>query len=408
MRRVVPKYSSVLIMLLFVLFWINPQSASAQNLKETKPTFWNSNWNLTLNVGGSQFYGDVNNRNFFQKWSKESPLGFQLNLTKMIQSSWGVGLNMNYAKVKSLKDKLPNGTQVDFSLTGLYYSVNPYLYLNFNDLIFGYKADRIWALYAKLGVGYAFWNNTLTNNITGTKVKSGETVGTHTYVKNALEVPLAAGLRFRINARLSLDLGAEYNTILSDDVDLWNEGYKYDQFLYTHVGITYMFGSSHRSKKPDKEKEPRRIPDSKKKIPLFDYTFFSSPERSLKEANKTDQPVDVLKIDHPVAPPTTAPKETKTASKTTVKQYSGLEFRVQIMAADKKMGTASVQAKYNLSVPVEEVYQSGYYRYTVGHYSTYQAALAESRRIRANGITDAFVTAYRNGLRIQLTSSMMR
>lgn len=408
MRIVVPKYPSLLITMLFFLIWIKPQPASAQTLKEIKPTFWNSNWELTLNVGGNQFYGDVNNRKFFQKWSQESPLAYQLNLTKMLHSSWGVGLNLNYAGVKSTRDQLPDGTRVDFVLTGKYYSVNPYLYLNFNDLIFGYKADRSWALYGKVGVGYALWNNTLTNNITGTSVKSGETVGTHTYAKHALEVPLTAGFRFRINARLSLDLGTEYTTVLSDDVDLWNEGYKYDHFLYTHVGITYVFGSSHRSRKPEKEKEPKTVPVSKQTIPLYDYTFFSSPDKSLKEANKSEPPADVLHIDHPVSPPATTPKATRSVSKTTEKHYSGLEFRVQIMAADKKMGIASVQARYNLSVPVDEVYQNGYYRYTVGHYSTYQAALTESRSIRANGITDAFVTAYRNGVRISLTSSMMR
>ncbi|MBN2614404.1 MAG: hypothetical protein JXR71_01810 [Bacteroidales bacterium] len=411
MRKGLPKYPSLLTVLLFFLVWVKPPSAIAQTLKQTKPNFWNSNWELTLNVGGNQFYGDVNNRNFFQKWSQESPLGYQLNLTKMLHSYWGVGINLNYAGVKSIKDQLPDGTRVDFSLTGKYFGVNPYFYLNFNDLIFGYKADRSWALYGKIGVGYAFWNNTLTNNITGTSVKSGETVGAHTYAKKGLEVPLTAGLRFRLSARLSLDLGAEYTTILSDDVDLWNEGYKYDKFLYTHAGITYSFGSSHRSRKPEKEREPKADTRTKQNIPLFDYTFFSSPDKSLQQASQpVVPPADVLKIDQPVSPPTATQTTTQKATQqqtAAVQQHRGLEFRVQIMAADKKMGVAAVQAKYNLSVPVEEVYQNGYYRYTVGHYSSYQAALAESRQIRAQGITDAFVTAYREGLRIPLTSSMM-
>lgn len=400
MYKIPSKYSSLLFVVLISLLWTNGNRAMGQSLSQTSPDSWDSNWNLSLNVGVNQFYGDVNNHTFFQKLSKESPLGIQLNLTKMVHPSWGVGVNLNYAGIKSLKNKLPDGTQVSFTLSGMYYSANPYLYLNLNDLIFGFKADRFWALYTKTGIGYAFWNTTLTNNITSLQVKSGETVGNHTYAKHALEVPLNVGLRFHVSSRMSLDLGVEFNTIMSDDVDLWNEGYKYDRFTYVYGGLTYSLDFLHHLRSKRFRKENTSIP--KGKIPLYDYTFFGHPDQSLPKSNSERPQVDALKIDKPIAP-----------HATNINQYhpvihQGVEFRVQIMAADKKVGTGKVQAKFNLSVPVEEVHQNGFYRYTVGHFNNYQSAWAESRKMRAQGVYDAFVTAYRNGLRIPLTGSMMK
>ncbi|MBN2637792.1 MAG: hypothetical protein JXR65_01745 [Bacteroidales bacterium] len=407
MHKTTLKYPIFLFVIFCSLLWENP--VLGQNLSQTKPGFFNSNWNIGLNVGINQFYGDVNNHTFLQKISKESPLGAQLYLTKMIHSSWGLGINLNYAGIKSIKDQLPDGTQVSFSLSGMYYSANSYLYLNFNDLIFGYQADRFWALYVKAGVGYALWNTTLTNDITGTAIKSGETVGDHTYAKQALEVPLTAGLRFRLSARMSLDLGVEFNTILNDDVDLWNEGYKYDRFTYVYGGLSYSFGNTHRSKRSDTDQQPSYVP--KGNIPLVDYTFFSSPDKSLNK-NTGTPPADVLQIDQPVAPPSQTKNVAVQVVQTKKPQVNnnpgGLEFRVQIMAADKKVGIGVVQAKFNLTVPVEEVYQNGYYRYTVGHFSNYQSALSESRKMRAQRVYDAFVTAYKDGLRIPLTSTMMK
>jgi hypothetical protein len=259
------------------------------------------------------------------------------------------------------------------------------------------------------------WNTELTNNITGTVVKSGSTVGSYTYANKAFEVPLSAGIRFRINARWSIDAGAVFTTVLSDDVDLWHEGYKYDRFTYTHVGITFAIGTTRpKSSSPEivtpTSGSNRVVYRDKKEIPIYDYTFYASPEKSLQENQKTQstKPVDLLQIDNPVSPPVTKQQQSNTSKKPVV-MHQGLEFRVQIMAADKKiMSAAAMQSKYHLSYPVEEVYQDGYYRYTVGHFNSYQAALSESRRIRANGIRDAFVTAYRNGKRVPLTKAMMR
>ena len=85
------------------------------------------------------------------------------------------------------------------------------------------------------------------------------------------------------------------------------------------------------------------------------------------------------------------------------------EFRVQIMANNIRLKNASyLQARYHLPYPVVETHQDGFYRYSVGSFKTYSAALATSKEIRSHGVFDAFVVAYRNGFRIPITSEMKR
>jgi cell division protein FtsN len=60
---------------------------------------------------------------------------------------------------------------------------------------------------------------------------------------------------------------------------------------------------------------------------------------------------------------------------------------------------------YNLSPLYNDLTKSGLIRYTVGQFVDYNQAIQKRNEIRQKGIRDAFVTAYRNGERISITTA---
>ncbi len=392
------------IFMIILMITVTSFSGIAQVVNNKASSTWNKNIDLQLSIGATQFYGDVSSHNYFQKWKGESPLGFQVNARKMMSPTFGFGLNLYYTGISSIKDRKADGTRVDFALTGNYYSFTPFAYLNINNFIFGYKADRKLSMYATLGIGYSLWKTRLLNRITGITVYSGTTIGTYKYKTQAVSIPAGLGLDYKINQKWSVHLGGQFTTVMSDDVDIWHDGFKYDQLFYTQVGITYhinrtwgknLLGKT--SKKKDKECcEKKKV--KKPYIPLYDYMVIT-PVKKETQVN-TPKTVELLPIK----------KQKPVSHKNTFipkKKSSEVDFRIQILATSKRMNNPNILvSRYHLPYSVEESLQNGLYRYTVGHFSNYRQAVAEANRIQSLGIRDAFVTVYRNGLRIMLINSM--
>lgn len=85
------------------------------------------------------------------------------------------------------------------------------------------------------------------------------------------------------------------------------------------------------------------------------------------------------------------------------------EFRVQVIAMSRtRIDTEAFRRRYNIDTPIVENTFGGLYRYSTGRFSNFSEAEAYSRVIRAKGIHDAFVVAYRGNERIRITSDMKR
>ncbi len=381
--------------LAFGLLVAAPFNVTAQQLNSTIRNSFKDNWAIQLNPGFSQFYGDATNHNYFQKFKGEIGLHTDLGVRKMILPALGVGIDFTYAGLKSYKDRKADGTKVDYRLNGSYYDASLFVYLNFNHLFAGYKPGRKFTVYGTVGMGWSFWNSALTDGITGLTIKSGSKSGSYTYKTNALVVPVGVGLNYRISERWDVNIGGDLRTVFSDDVDVWHDGFKYDQIFSTKVGITYHirpgWGRAKKSK-PAKNtlccnKKERK---SKPFIPIYGFDQI----KVMTTPAKQPQILELLSIPKKEAKPV-APHE--------------FEFRVQIMAKHSPLKNASsLQARYHLPYPVVETHQDGLYRYSVGSFKTYSAAISASKEIRSHGVFDAFVVAYRNGLRIPITSVMKR
>lgn len=400
MKFLLMKTSRLFVLIIAVLFFETP-GILAQELNPYSGNSFKDNWAIQLQPGFSQFYGDASNHNYFQKFKGEISIYTGMSVRKMIIPAVGVGLNFSYAGLKSYKNQKTDGTKVDFRLSGSYYDANLFVYVNFNHLFAGYKSGRRFTFYGTVGAGWGFWNSALTNGITGLTIKSGSKNGNYTYKTNALVVPVGAGLNYRINDHWGINLGGTLRTVFNDDVDVWHDGFKYDQIFSTNVGVTYHIRQGWRRSKisRNRQKQPRQKPccnekeeRSKPVIPIYNFDPINVTSAPVKPAGQP-QTIELMSVPE---------KSIKPAVR-------GFEFRVQIMATTKPLHNASVlQTRYRLPYPVVETYQDGLYRYSVGSFQNYSAAMAAGKEIRNHGVSDAFVVTYRNGLRVPLTSEMKK
>ena len=85
----------------------------------------------------------------------------------------------------------------------------------------------------------------------------------------------------------------------------------------------------------------------------------------------------------------------------------GIYYRVQIAAYRKLNAVGDVVGAMNLGKPVKIEYDEGLYKYTVGSFPGYaDAQKYKDELVTSRRVTDAFVTAYRNGARIDVQQAM--
>lgn len=384
--------SATRFLLLFMLVSACSEAFPQTLMPTRQKTTVDNKWDVGLNLGFTQFYGDVSSYNFLGKLKNgESGMGIQIYTKRMFNPAFGAGIDIFSTGLRSTKDKY-NGKTVSYNLAGNFNDLSVFAYANFSNLFGNHNYSHKLSVYGKLGFGISTWNTSLTNKILGGVIHSGATYGNTKFANKAFSVPLGAGLDYHISNNLSVHVGGTFTTVLSDDVDLWRAGFKYDQLLFTNVGVTYYIKSGNNNRPVIGENQSRRKRRRNRResnrhknfIPIFDYIV--SP-KSLTSPQKP-------KVKHPVKK-AQQPKPT-------------VQFRIQILVSPKPLSDPSaLQTRYKLSYPVKVVHQDGVYLYSVGHFITYQDALNGCRVILGKGVHGAFVTAYEHGRRVPLTNEMM-
>jgi len=89
------------------------------------------------------------------------------------------------------------------------------------------------------------------------------------------------------------------------------------------------------------------------------------------------------------------------------KQIKTLVFRVQIFASSKKNTNAQyIINKHNISKQLFEYHINTIYRYSIGAFRTFPEASTYCRTVKNKGIRDAFVVAYKNGIKIPIKEAL--
>lgn len=85
----------------------------------------------------------------------------------------------------------------------------------------------------------------------------------------------------------------------------------------------------------------------------------------------------------------------------------GIYYRVQVAAFRQQKTVEGALGQTNLGRPVKIEYDEGLYKYTVGSFTSYiEAQKYKDELVSSRKVTDAFVTAYKNGTRISVSQAM--
>lgn len=382
-------YAPFLKLALFVLSITVSFGGYSQQLNNNVYSF-SDNLVTNFNLGYSQFYGDASNSGYFKKFNGQIGFATGISARKMFLPPVGVGLNIQYAGLKSTKLVNGVGQAVNIGLTGGLFDINLYGYLDFSSLFWGYQPERKFSVYSTIGLGVAFWNSTLSDYDSGYVFQSGQSYGGVTYKSAGLLVPLGVGMNIKLGTNWALNIEGNLTTVLNDDVDVWRDGFSMDQSFLTTVGISYYINYGFKSKK-----NPCGCDKAFSK-PLEPASSFSySPKTPEMPVQKSIKPTAVIKqkpmINH------------------NDKSTQGVVYRVQILATRKKLPNLTLfKKKYGIVDDVHENYQDGIYRYSIGYFRNYQDALNYSRVIRNKGVFDAFVVVYKDNIRITLTPELKK
>lgn len=123
--------------------------------------------------------------------------------------------------------------------------------------------------------------------------------------------------------------------------------------------------------------------------------------------------IDIIEIEEEPREQYTSPQRTESREFTDETSYQerfysqDIIFRVQILAkTNRHDNIQQIANKHGIVESISEEYSNGVYRYVTGKFKNYEAAENYARSLRHNGIYDAFVVAYKNGIRIPLTSAL--
>jgi epidermal growth factor receptor substrate 15 len=143
-------------------------------------------------------------------------------------------------------------------------------------------------------------------------------------------------------------------------------------------------------------------------LPVVDSGTSVTPQTSGTPAT-TQTPVMTPSVSQPGTTPvvtetitgqtTTYYDDPTAAPATQVENIQGLFYTVQVGVYSKPVRSSQL---YNISPLNTERTSNGYIRYTTGRYSSVDEANSRKNQIVAQGISDAFVTAYYNGERISV------
>ena len=387
------------ILSLIVLFFLISTTVTAQSYNKASSN--RSYWQININGGSSLFFGDIKQYRIAPVSNYENEWRFAggMQLVKQISPVFGIRGQGLYGKVAGTRrewNKYFESNYIEFNLNTT---------ISVRNIIKKYRPNQFWDIYAIIGVGLTNYN---TNVYDLTTKKVIQTVGHgsgKSFGGRTLQGIMAGGLGLdlRLSDNWNLNLESANRIMNSDDMDGRVSGFVYDVYNYTSLGISYKLIGTSNSKKVTEDTEYKYFDSKDDKVTPAEYDY--STEQPL------EPPIDALTItpvivDTPVTPPVEEPVvreepvEIVVVEKVVVPEF---EYRVQIRAKyGNEISIQHLSNTYNIPVgDIQENIHNGFYIYTVGSFSTYEQASEKRNYLRSyNGISDAFVVAFKNGHRL--------
>lgn len=315
-------------------------------------------WETGVLLGPTFYYGDLNVNKFLP--DKSISFAGGLYATSQFTNVFGLRAQIVLGGLRGSKSWQDGKKPVteSFSAFCIDFTVNSVI--NFTNMFSPYRQGRKVFVNGLLGAGVFAWNSLLTADVNGVVSNPDQIAG----FQAGFVLPVGLGLQYNFTERISA--GAEFTvrTVFSDNVDQSQGGFRCDIENLLAFTFSYRFGN------------PR------KDIGVKDYSY-SYPVQ-YKPVPPPDIPAQPEKLPVPQASPNEI-----------------YDYAVQVCAFSKHNYSADwVKKHFRISLSVKKESENGLNRYIIG---TFFRDVNEARelcdKLRRQGIRDAWVIAYLNGIR---------
>lgn len=228
----VMKKKLLLLSLLVSIFGVSSFAADDTNKQQTYNDQFN-HWSIGGSIGMS--FIDADQQQATHRIFADSDIEFAGALNIEYTFNPYVGLFLRYNYLPYAGSVSYNGMASDFD--GLLHSATINGAFNVTNLLFRCHPQK-WDLYTTVGVGYAWYNNSLYKKDTKDEVAQGQVEDAQT-----LDIPVGAKLEYNLNKRIGLFAEAEYHMFHEDDLESAVKGNSNDAMTYAGIGLTYKFGN---------------------------------------------------------------------------------------------------------------------------------------------------------------------
>ena len=246
-------------------FFLFPKLSFSQNTNNSnEKTHFRGYWSINLNAGANLFWGDLRQNTFIPVFKNENEL----------KIGYGLILNRQISPVFGIRGQVMNG-----QLSGTKRSINRYFIadilesnfnatINFSNLFFQYKPERLFSLYGIVGVGLTYWC-TKVKTLGTNKIISENGCGSG-LLKRTREgvIPIGLGLDFHLKDNWMLNLEGTLHGVNSDELDMTVGSSKFDMYSCISLGVTYKFNNRSKrivySEESGQEYPEERIPSGLK------------------------------------------------------------------------------------------------------------------------------------------------
>ncbi|MFC2100220.1 hypothetical protein ACFLRZ_00160 [Bacteroidota bacterium] len=229
------------IMIAFIAVIISFQDGYTQNstFKRWESFKFSDSWSLNINVGATQFFGDLQESYlFYEKIQDDTKYAGGINFEKYLSPVLGVRGNLTLGKISGFRESR------DAEFEGSFILYNLQGTLNISNLLWGYKPERKLTVYGFAGIGLQDFRNKVYKASNGIFV-GGEGYGSSESDKESMTtetiVPLGMGFKYKLSERWDIVAEGTGYVANSDKLDYFQTGDFNDLFHYYSLGATYHF-----------------------------------------------------------------------------------------------------------------------------------------------------------------------
>ncbi len=282
--------------------------------------------------------------------------------------------------------------------------------ISVNKLFAPHRSSNEWFnFYAMLGAGIVGYETELM------EYSSGNILNTQD-LSHHLVIPFGLGMNFRVSDRIDIGLESSMRYINSDRLDLTEVvGSSRDLYNYTGIGITIRLGRNTRSMD---WAPPSQVlyPGDPSRLERLAERARSNEQKISALEQKHDE--DIASLREEVASVTDGQAELGQRTTEVFGAFEDLSrqvimienrldelerepdtfYSVQVMALKEDLSIEEAQKYLGINTQMEKLHINGWYKYISGRYHNLEDAILQMQRIWGQGVRDAFVVKYEDGV----------